>query len=261
MYAIAISTVMLWLASIVASQSGQNFDLMMAYKNQAQRTQVVGLAENIQQYFNDFGTYPTSLTALSATAGFEQTRSLFDSWQGYAISPVLIDSTWQFSRAVLFSNNPVRGVTPTNYLSLNACGAGTFFVASSWCGSKSSAWYRSESRETYSNLINTQRARLNRTLQRFGDYYNANNTFPSGVLVNTTATLASLVGYSGTSLNCTGTYQWAGVPIDCTDMFDQWGNLVGFNFFSASHITLISETPLFNAAGTRMIVAADFNVM
>ena len=71
------------------------------------------------------------------------------------------------------------------------------------------------------------------------------------------AALAALAGYAGTAANCSGQYQYRGIPIDCSDMFDSWGGKIGYQFESANHIILVSETPFYNSTGTRLVIPVD----
>jgi hypothetical protein len=69
--------------------------------------------------------------------------------------------------------------------------------------------------------------------------------------------IAALVGYTGNARNCTGQYQYLGIPIDCNDMFDLWGGKVGYQFETDQHVIFVSEPPIFNGSGDRVIVAVD----
>jgi hypothetical protein len=266
MYALVTAGIMLALASALALQTGDSLGLMKQYRFNAQRAQLVMLAEHLELYFIEKGTYPASLAALSQTAGYEQVKSLLNVSQGYAVSGTLTDSVWQYKRMVVYSLDRAKGDTDTSYQAANSCGTGAFGAASSWCGSNTSVWFRKETREGMNDAVNDERTRLDRTLQKFADYFTANSAFPnkdgSGValVAGNTYSLAALAGYAGTAAACSGVYTWRGLPIGCEDMFDAWGGYVGFVYTSDKAISLTSETPLVNAAGTPLIVASGFTM-
>ncbi|MQA40766.1 type II secretion system protein GspG [Rugamonas aquatica] len=271
MYAIVVSAMLLALASALSVQAGQNFDLMRAYRANAQRTQLVLLAEHLEQYYLERGAYPAEppgggLAALTQTPGYEQVRSLLSAWQGYALSAMLTDGVWRYQRMVAYAVDPSQGRSRADYLAVNACGAGGFATAASWCGASNSVWFRKETRQGMNDAVSNERARLRRTLQKLGDSYSSQGAFPArdhagiALAAGTSYTLAALVGYGGGAAGCRDVYVWRGVPLGCEDLFDAWGGAVGLAFTSDQAVSLISETPLVNAAGTPLVVAAGFTM-
>lgn len=266
MYPLVITAFVGAIIAALAVQSGMNIDLMRLYRFNIHRSQLVMVAENLEQYYIERGTFPASLTALSQTPGYSHVRSLLNGWQGYAVSGLLSDSVWSYRRMVAFSNDPKTGLTQATYLDQNACGTGSFASATSWCGRRNSVWFLKDTRTGINDAITTQRARFRRSLQKFGDFFSANGSFPSkdatgGALVaGQTYTVASLAGYAGAANNCTGVYVWQGLPIGCDDMFDSWGKPVGFVYTSETAFSLTSESPLTNAAGVPLLVAAGFTM-
>lgn len=260
--ALAITTL---LATLMFGVAQQHIDLAVMYQSRTQYMQVVNMAENIEQYAVENAAYPASLPVLQAASGFEQTKSLTNTWLGYGVSGNITDGTWTFTRAVLVINDPSKGVSTAQYMTNNACGVGSYSAATSWCGAATGKWFRRETRETYPSKITTQRARLNRLLQKFGDYYNTGGSFPDkdaanvALGANSINTLASLVSYAGTASGCTGTFSFLGMPVDCGDMFDLWGNPVGYQFVSSKHVLVTSETPIYDNLGNRVVVSADFD--
>jgi len=265
MYPILVVVIAALLAVFADGVATQYRDLAQLYQARSRQINVVGVAENIVQFYYENAAMPASLSALYSSAGFQHVRSLIDSWQGYAVSPTLNDGVWQFRRLVLFSNNPTKGTTPSAYLATNSCGTGGYDTALSWCGDKNSRWFRLETRERYYEQIATQRARMARLLQKMSDYYNKNGGFPDkdhlnmALAPNSITSVAELVGYSGGATNCSGTYTYMTVPVDCGDMFDLWGNPVGYQFVSNKHVLLVSETPIYNSSGDRVVVAAEYD--
>lgn len=254
---------MLWSGQVASDLARTNDQLFLTYRGQIQQKQMVSLAESLELYFQEHNSFPASLAALVATPGYEQVKSSLNNWQGYGISPSIIDGTWTFTRMVGFMNDPSKGITTASFLANNLCGIGGYNTATSWCGAKSGMWYRKETRDSLVVMINTQRAHFNRLMQKFANYSNANQIYPNvdysnaALTANTVTSLAALVGYAGTATNCSGQFQYQNIPIDCGDMYDIWGGLVGYQYISDSHIILVSESPIFNNLGSRVVVAAD----
>lgn len=254
------------IAAALGSQAQDNLDLMRLYRFNAQRSQLVMLAENLEQFYAERASFPANLSALASTPGYAHVRSLLNNWQGYSVSSALTDGVWTYQRMVAFSNDPKHGQTAAEYLIQNACGTGSFATATSWCGARSSIWFLKDTREGVNDAITTQRARLRRSLQKFGDYYSAKGEFPSqdargtDLVAGETYRLADLAGYAGAANSCTGVYTWQGLPLGCDELFDSWGGAIGFVYTSKKVMALASETPLVNAAGTRILVAAGFTM-
>jgi len=265
MHALIVFALAVWLAFVGQKVTTELLGVAAMYQARDKYMRTVAMAESIAQYQAEQGAFPPSIAAFGAAAGYEQTRSLSDPWQGYAVSPALTDGVWQYRRAVFFLNDPTRGVDANAFLAANACGAGAYDTASSWCGSATGLWYRREERERFNEQILTQRARMSRMLQKLSDYYNANAAFPdkdtggNPLAADSVTALATLAGFAGTASACAGTFAYSGIPVDCGDMFDQWGNRIGYQFLSSNHVFLVSETPIINGSGDRVVVGADFD--
>lgn len=234
------------------------------YSLRAKEDDMVTIAEALELYAREKGAMPPSLAALAATPGYEYLGTRYDNWQGYAISPVLNDGTWQFTRTVVYTFDRSNGMTDAEYLAKNTCGSNAFAVETGrWCGDDNSRYYVVDSRKYYKPQLTTARIKLTRLSQKFADYYNSNSAYPSvdasgsPLGVSSITSMAALAGYSGNAKNCSGTYQYQGIPIDCNDMFDLWGGRVGYQFEGPGHVIFVSEPPIFNAAGARVVVAVD----
>lgn len=253
------------LVQMIGGIANDYLDLAKRYQTRVSQARVIALAENIEQYYNEFSELPVDLETLVLTPGFEHGRGLFAPGQGYAHSPVLNDGVWQFTRAVLFHAKRADGTTLQSYLANNECGAGSFDSALSWCGQKNSQWFRRESRERYNDQIATQRLRMTRTLQKMSDHYNVYERFPDrdslnvALPANSISKLATLVGYAGAGNACSGSFNYMNVPIDCGDMFDLWGKPIGYQFVGPKRVILTSETPIVSSAGTPLVVASEYD--
>ena len=265
MYALIVFALAVWLAFAGQKVTTDLLGVAAMYQSRDKQMRTVAMAESIEQYHAEHGALPGSIAAFGTVAGYEQTRSLADPWQGYAVSPTLTDGVWQYRRAVFFLNDPSRGVDANAFLAANACGTGAYDTAASWCGSPTGLWYRREERERFNEQILTQRARMSRMLQKLSDYYSANSAFPdkdaggNPLAPDSVTALVTLAGFAGAASSCAGTFAYQGVPVDCGDMFDQWGNRIGYQFLSSKHVFLVSETPIYNSSGNRVVVGADFD--
>lgn len=267
MYPVLLAAVVLSLSALLSALAAQWRDVDTRYQDRVRHAQMITLAEGLERYASEFGNLPVTLATLTATPGYEHLRAQLDTWQHYAVSGDLTDGVWTFQRAALLSFSRTAGLTPAAYLAANACGGGDFASATAWCGRRDSLWFRRESRDDYPRLILAQRLKLHRTLQKFADHFSAAQAFPAKdasnnpLLGNSATAFPVLAGYAGTARNCSGNFIYQGIPLDCDELYDLWGNPVGYQFLATKHIALVAETPMFNAAGTRIVLAADFNVL
>lgn len=264
MLALAFSAIMLWLASLLHGLREQHQQLAEAYQAKQRLHDMRSVAQAIERYSHEQHVLPASLSALAATPSFEGISASVNPWMNYAVSPQLLDANWRFQRAVLFVQDPSSGLTAAAYLAQNTCGTQSYeHETMSWCGTKNSLWYVNDTRQALPEQILNQRLRLQRLSQKFANYYNANRSFPAQDATNlalsasSITSLASLAGYTGDAKNCSGQYQYRGIALDCSDMFDLWGGALGYQFESSQHILLVSESPIFNAQGGRLVIALD----
>lgn len=266
MYAMFVIALSAWLAYLGDGLVTQYQDLSQMYQARLRAIHTKVIAESLEQYFQEKGSFPVSIDALTSSNGYEHTRGLANVWQGYATVSGLKDSIWRYDRMVFFSTEPRLGILANDYLSSNSCGTGSFYIASSWCGQRTSIWFRRETRDLYHNQIANQRIRLHRTLQKFAQHYNTYGDFPgrradgSIIADKSIYSLAELSGFSGTASQCKTVHSFGSIPLDCTDLFDQWGQAVGYQFESNKQIILVVKTPIENTAGTPVVVAAEYDL-
>ena len=239
---------------------------------EARDAAMLQVAAAVSNYYSETNTYPASLSALYAAPGYEYLQSVTIPFQSYALTTGLTDGNFQFNRAVVYSQDGYSpAFTDTDLLSSanNTCGTGAFATATEWCGPNDSTvqWYKHESREQIASDLARERRRLFRLLQKFNAWYNDDvsvSTTP-GVMGNNypnpgspAATLTSLVtGFSQTAKTCSGIYSWKNIPIDCTDLYSVWGSPTVYNYLSATHIVLITQTPYTKADGTPLYVSTE----
>lgn len=218
------------------------------------------LANEIERYRAQSGQYPTSLSVMAATPGFEHTKGFISTpGIGYSVTAVA-DSVWSFNRAMVAGIDNLHTTLPALLLS-NSCGTGDFSVASDWCaGPQFSDWYKTEDRSVILQEITQARTRLNQTTMKFVAAWNAARSFPAGSLsAGGSASLASLVGTTMTADSCTGTYIFAGIPLECGDLFSLWGGPVMYNYRNPKYIALMVDTPFIYSAGGRQYVAVEMH--
>lgn len=263
MLALFVIALTFWLVSVGDNARQQYDQLATMYQSKSRQQDMLDVAEGIERYFRDTGSYPDSLAALASSSGFQYLQSSLNAWQGYGVSGDLADTVWTFKRVVAFTVDPSRGETAASYLAANTCGTGAYDSATYWCGSKTSMWFNRESRESRNEEIVAQRARLKRLDQKLAAYGNATGAFPSvtasgtALAASSVTALADLAGYGGTGAACSGQYQYRNIPLGCDDMFDVWGAKVGYQFESTHRVILVAEPPFMNALGNRIVIAID----
>lgn len=252
-----------WFDYKIAIVASDQKDIANNYQTIIRQQNMIAVAEGLEQYYRENNTYPATISALTSTPGFEYVVGSLNVNQGYAVSGSIVDSVWTFQRMTTFVVDTSKGVTSASYLAANNCGTGNFSSAASWCGSAQSLWFKNENRQDFNNLIVTQRARLIRLSQKFANYYNAYQKYPNvdknsvALVSNTNTSLVALTGYTGNSLNCSTQLQYVGIPIDCSDLYDLWGGMIGYQYIDNAHFILTSEPPIFNASGVRVVIALD----
>jgi len=246
---------------VSSAQSFHGLRLLNVLMGSNRHEVVSGLAGEIDRYRSQTGQYPSSLAALAATSGFEQDRGfVLTPGIGYALTTVS-DSVWSYNRAVIVGID-VSHTSLTSFLASNMCGTGDFSVASDWCGGKQTGdWYKTEDRSAFMKETTQARMRLNQTLVKFIASFNSTNAFPSGSLsIGGSTSLASLAGaVAVTATSCTGTYTFAGIPLECGDLFTVWGGQVTYNYIGTSYISLMADTPFTYQVGGHQQVSAEMH--
>lgn len=266
MYAVFVIAMVALAATLYSGLSATFFDVATAYRQQSRTASLVRLAEGIARFQAETGALPTSLDQLVATAGYADLRGYRDSWQDYSLSAPLNDGTWIFRRAVAVSRDPSDGVSHADYLTMNRCGVGAAAAALSWCGEPSGAWFRQETREDFGYQMTVQRGRHHRMLHKWAAHYSVAQKFPgvdkdgNPLAAGSTTELRQLVGYVGTAAACSGPFLYAGIPVDCGELFDLWGGAVAYQYINARHIVIVSEAPFLFANNTRPLIATDLEV-
>ena len=263
MFAVSVSFLMMALLLMGSAVAAQYTALWGKLRTKTQQADLILLAEGLEMFYTEKNAFPASLSAFVSSPGYEYLRSAISRGVDYSVSPTISDGIWSFNRAVVYLYDGTKGLTPTTYLASNTCGSGDFSSAVSWCGLYTSLYFKRESRDKLLEQITTQRLALNRLSMKFAAYYSANQQYPTkdasnaSLAANSITSMAALAGYGGTAANCSGQFQYQGIPIDCSDMFDRWGGAVGLQFVDSQHIIFVSEPPIFDNTGAKVLIAVD----
>ena len=233
----------LWFFSSLLGSIALQVGQAQAIDSQSRAVATRVVASAIQHQIMDAGAPPASLASAAATPGYQDLRlEAGRPWQSYAVSPLMVDGTWQFQRAVVFSQKQGSAVAAETYLATNACGNGDFSSPGPWCGGKDSHWWLYDSRHDYSNEISLEKSAQRRILQKFAHAYalvvDNRQAFPKPA--GPSSTLAALVGYGGAAGTCVGSFVWNAVPLDCTDLFSVWGTPRVYNYLTPKTTSLSS---------------------
>lgn len=231
------------------------------------------IAQSMLQYRRENGTFPASGPALASKPGFSSLRTWLSTENGglypsgardlaeIAVSNILDDGQWAYSRAVAFSVKD-RTLPVATYLgpAQNTCappaGNTDFSRALSWCGSRQSTWTKYESREAYSEELTRGRSALIRTIGKFLSSYNAAQAFPDS---GAETSLTVLAGGPATAAECTGDnrYSWSGIPLGCEDLFSWWGSPVRYRYENARKFSLLSTSAVLDNTGNAVVVSTE----
>jgi hypothetical protein len=258
------------LQSLLLITAARTNDLVDSLDMQNRDASIKIFATAIQNYYNETGNYPASTSALAASSGYEYLKNIARPFQSLTTTNGLNDTVFQYKRAAIFIQDPYdHPLDDATYLSAanNTCGTGSFATAIDWCGTKTSRWWKHETRTDIQKNIARERKRLRRLLDKFNAWYNFDiststtngvwgNNYPNpGVAA---AQLNALVtGFAQTATTCTGIYTWHGIPFDCSDLYSVWGTPTVYNFVSNTHITLLTRTPYTKTDGTTLFVSTE----
>lgn len=261
---LAVATMLGSLSGDLLARAKDNRDFLKSVAQQE-------VAQALQQYRREKGTFPLSGPALANEPGFSSLRTWMSTSNGglqrsgardlaeIAVSGVLSDFQWRYDRAVAFSVEDMT-VPAVTYLAAtgNTCapavGSADFATSLAWCGSMQSRWTKVESREAYLDELVTGRAAQIRTMSKFLAFYNDGQEFPDP---GTETVLYTLVGSPSTVAACTGVYLWKGIPFGCEDIFSRWGTPIRYMYGNSRKIALVSATGIFDNAGNTVVVSTE----
>lgn len=195
------------------------------------------------------------------------------------------DGIWKFNRLALYALDPRQAAGDMAFVSNYTSAPGSNWeLATScnvnasaslgglnsnnltWCGDLGSWWWRFDEKQLFPSMLAHQRAWQQRTLGKIAAVYNTLQAWPILWSSTTSSTLASQVSAPSTLANCSQPYIWhvtgtvngvptqVNVPLDCTDLYNLWGNPVSYNFKpntppGRSTLYLLSETGIPDPSG------------
>jgi hypothetical protein len=239
------------------------------------------VSREVKQYFLDTGTYPTSLADLMGKPGYTHLKTYVSQANGglapsrrdlvqVQVSNSLNDGTWTFRRAAVFS---LKNGTESNasYLgsTRNRCapasGSTDFASGLSWCpATDNGITTRLEQRESASARLAAARMAQNLTLAKVIARYNTTGTFPaaaSAVALRSVVTAVDTGAAVGTtSAQCTGRFVWSSIPLECSDLYNRFGQPVSYQLMSAKRVVLYSASTLTDNTGAVVTMATEVNL-
>jgi hypothetical protein len=207
------------------------------------------------------GTLPDTLAQALAVRPAENP---LDGRVRYAITRDVDGGPWQFDRAVVWANNLDAQITDADYLANNACGADGFDDAEAWCAPPALRAFRLESRDGFADRIEEARTSILNTMQKLAQYAARESEFPRSEndgtpLINGTSYfMADLVGYGGAPIDCTGVFDFQGIPLGCEDVFvSPFGTPLVYEYLSEENVALIAQTTLERAGGEVILIGHE----
>lgn len=270
MYALAILTIHLFMIWVMTGLTTAHMDMFKEYRELTRDNDLVTLRDGFNEYYLDTHTLPSNLTDITGTAGYEHLGTATNTSVGYARSLEITDTKWRFRRSMLYSHNNAGATALSTRWTSNGCSTASsssfFNETEAWCGEGDWNWYVFENRSVFNAEMAMQRARQQRTMQKFATYYTANQAFPNKDRYNASLTAGS--GYAITTLSagpstastCGSTYLWMSIPIDCEDMFDIWGNKLTYIYHSDNRISISSSTPFRNNSNSSITIGTDLDL-
>lgn len=272
---VLLMTVLGALLAAAALRAGEQTDIFRVQR--AQQGFAVGKAIIDAYYYEKNALPPGDLSnlqsegyaplSLSELATYSRKTGLTEAVNGGELG-------WTYDRAVLAVQRAKSVRDSTTFLTDNGCPGTnptpTFAAGKSWCPADvvvSRTW---ETRSDMATRTAKIRANMQRTMQRFADYYSAHASpkqfpqIPAGG-----AELRALVGQGAlTSANCSGMYtnqfstgigdNYTYMVWDCADLFTPYGQPVTYTWTSGTEIRLSAPVGTLDQAGNPTSVGVNF---
>lgn len=224
----------------------------------------VEVGREIHRYYDNHKTLPPAGTTIWNLPGYEQLKTWDLPYVSQLFTSSLNDGIWTFQRAVFAVPDPQRmgefnGASPLS-ASFNQCGTGDAATGLDWCPPKNGFYVKFETRSQYVHDIKRASEKMKQTGFKFAMEARAAGKFPvawsghSNLAYGAGEPLPLLVGYTGTADNCSGTFTFDGVVLDCSDLFGRWGNPLVYTVISGTEIGLSTQTS-FDVGGSPYDVA------
>lgn len=236
------------------------------------------LFEEAQRFHQERGTWPASVSELATADGFFALKAYLPHPSGGAwkapTSPWTVHRSSAFSLAglqdqrfaVVARTHPSYNETTYLGAANNQCEGGSpvaFSTAVTWCPASSDAMAVAVTTTEWAGqreqLVLRQHAALADKLLR---YRRATGTLPAAATATNVSSFAvasdasSVVG-TGTA-TCKGTFSWAGMPLECGDVFNVFGSPIRYRRISLTQFELSSASQVPAAGGTARTLSVTY---
>jgi hypothetical protein len=175
--------------------------------------------------------------------------------------PLVVGSLFQYERLIIYIQDNKQIVLESEFTAQNTCGTG-LNDPSGYCAPNDAKYTVLNSDAHIQNMVRTMNFRINETFYKVSQAYDGRTVgFPrrkaSGLDLsdNTSATLADFVGYAGTPASCRGTYRFARMFLNCSDLFDDTGNPIVYYYKNSREVYLVVTTPFKDASGNAINIS------
>ena len=126
-------------------------------------------------------------------------------------------------------------------------------------------WVRLETRERFGREFARNSERISRLANKFIEYRNSSNDFPKklrdgGLLgAGERVKISDLIGYVGAAHGCSGVFFYESIPLDCTDIFNEWGSDNFYEYVDTEKIIFSSESRVLNGSGEPIVFIREFS--
>lgn len=278
MFAIFNLILMTLLAALLAGAAQRAGDQTEVFRiDRAKQGFTVG-KEIINAYYYEKNLLPSGNLSNLQTEGYAplslSEMALYSSQTGLTEAVNGGELGWTYDRAVLAVQRASNVMDSPTFLNQNSCvssaGGTAFSSAKSWCSTDvviSKVW---ETRADMATRTARIRANMQRSLQKFADFYSAHPSpkkFPQMGVAS--MELRGLVGQSTlTSAGCAGVYtnqfstgvadNYTYLVWDCADLFTPYGQPVTYTWTSATEIRLSAPVGVLDQSGAPTNVGINF---
>ena len=71
--------------------------------------------------------------------------------------------------------------------------------------------------------------------------------------------ISDLIGYVGAAHGCSGVFFYESIPLDCTDIFNEWGSDNFYEYVDTAKIIFSSESRVLNGSGEPIVFIREFS--
>lgn len=227
--------------------------------------QVEEAARLTNLHLSMFNRYPNSEVELINFAKSIGERLNADTLK-YVYVPEVIGSLYRYERVIIYVQNPKEIVLDSEFQLLNECGTG-LNDDDGYCAPLGAKYTVLDANGHYQNVLRTINFRMNEAFYKIAQAYDGRTVgFPrrkaDGVNMpdNTAVNLADFVGFIGLPSTCTGSFRFGRMFINCSDMFDEFGNPIIYYYKNSKEIYLIARTGIKDASGNFITVSRSAKV-